>query len=59
MAGLLRSWKRLGGFTARAVDTVGVTPAHCRSHRTVAYASIEEAVEEASPVTVRETLSEA
>jgi hypothetical protein len=53
MAGLLRSWQRLGGLTARAVDTAGVMPAYCRSHRTVAYASMKEAVEEASPVVVR------
>jgi hypothetical protein len=49
MAGLLRSWQRLSGLTARAVDSAGAMPAYCRSHRTVAFASIEEAVEEAAP----------
>ena len=43
MAGLLRSWQRLSGLTARAVDSAGAMPAYCRSHRTVAFASIEEA----------------
>jgi hypothetical protein len=43
MAGLLRSWQRLSGLSARAVDSAGAMPAYCRSHRTVAFASIEEA----------------
>lgn len=51
MAGLLRSWQRLSGLSARAVDTAGAMPAYCRSHRTVAFASIEEA----APAAVRST----
>ena len=51
MAGLLRSWQRLSGLTARAVDTAGAAPAYYRSLRTVAFASIEEA----APAAVRTT----
>lgn len=47
MAGLLRSWQRMGGLASRAVDSCGAAPAFSRSHRTIAYAAAE-----AAPTTV-------